>query len=604
MNRPTTTTRHADDSGFTLVEVVAALAVMAVISTAALYFFVNGTRTVTHQSRSQAAVTVASESMERAFAVSAKPVTKSAKTFSGLLVDRKQADVTAAWSAASAAGLDGLDQSYPAWDPFPTGGAAAVDLRRTTTLDGVTYTSDILIGTCYRLATSTSPQDCTKVTGQVNDPGVAPAGRAQLLRVMVLVSWPDTTGTCGGRCTYEAQSLVDPNSDIVWNNTTRPIAMDDLTSVPVGETVDVHVLLNDVIGTVTSDPVVNVTAPTLGSTSRPQPGVIRFLAPATQSGLATFTYQLRDQAGHMSDPATVSVKVTGKAVADSMTAIRNVPVDLPVTANDLGTKTGIVIDQAPAGATATPNAGGQSVRFVAPTVGTYTFRYHFTDGTSDSTQALVTVVVANYAPPLAADFTALVPASLVLTDVDLNMLVSTSNPPGYLFEVMSMSISQGQLKIDGPTGVKNVNMSNYKRGTRFLYSPQTNTLGTWTFTYRALDPEGQQPSATKTVTIKIVPVGVDFTVNLAKNQWSEQRIDLKTVPGIAPTNFGGTVRLVDATFPSCVTDPGNQEYHNGIIKVRTSGKSNATCTMAYQLVSPNDPTVVSDVKTITLKVAK
>jgi len=602
--RPSTAAR-ADDSGFTLVEVVAALAVMAVISTAALYFFVNGTRTVTHQSRSQAAVTVASESMEQAFAVSAKPVTKSGTTFSGLLVDRTQSEVDAAWNAATAAGLEGLDQSYPAWDPHPTsGGDPAVDLTRTTTLDGVAYTSDILIGTCYRVTTSTNPEDCTRVAGQVNDPGVAPAGRAQLLRVMVLVSWPDTAGVCDGTCTYQAQSLVDPNSDIVWNNTTRPIAMDDQSSVEVGAWVDIAVLLNDVLGPVTSDPVVNVTAPSMGSVSRPRVGELRYTAPANASGLVTFTYQLKDQAGHMSDPATVSVRVTGKALPDTATAVRRVSVSLPVTSNDLGSPTSVVIDTPPTGATATPNPDGRTVQFYANNVGTYTFRYHFNDGKSDSTQAEVTVVVTNYPAPLVADFTAIVPATLVTTDVDLNMLGSTLNPPGYLFEVMSMNINQGQLKIDGPSGVRNVNMSNYKRGTRFLYAPQTNVLGTWTFTYRVLDPEGGQPSAVKTVTIRIVPVAVDFTVNLQGNRSSEQRIDLKNVAGIAPTNFGGTVKLVDAAFPSCVTNPGNQEYQNGLIKVRTQGITNKTCTMAYQLVSPTDPLTVSDVKTITLVVGK
>ncbi|NEC92980.1 prepilin-type N-terminal cleavage/methylation domain-containing protein, partial [Streptomyces sp. SID12501] len=139
------------DEGFSLVEVVAALAVVGIVAAAALYFFVNGTRSVTHQSRSQSAVTVATEAMEDAFAVSAKPVTKGGTTFSGLLLDRPQAAVTAAWSSAQAAGLDGLDQTYPAWDANPTAGKApAVPIERTTRLGGVEYTSTILIGTFYR----------------------------------------------------------------------------------------------------------------------------------------------------------------------------------------------------------------------------------------------------------------------------------------------------------------------------------------------------------------------------------------------------------------------------------------------------------------------
>ncbi|MBO9567614.1 MAG: cadherin-like domain-containing protein [Cellulomonas iranensis] len=589
------------DEGFSLVEVVAALAVVGIVAAAALYFFVNGTRSVTHQSRSQSAVTVATEAMEDAFAVSAKPVTKGGTTFSGLLLDRPQAAVTAAWSSAQAAGLDGLDQTYPAWDANPTAGKApAVPIERTTRLGGVEYTSTILIGTCYR-PTGAASQDCTRVGAGSTPPATPPASTVRLLRVMVLVEWPDTAGSCGGTCSYQTQSLVDPNEDIVWNNTTRPIAVDDNTTVPVGESVDIAVLLNDVLGPVTSNPVVNVSSPSHGSVTNAAGGQLRYTAPPNWSGLATFTYQLRDQAGHMSDPATVSVTVTGKAVPDSATAVRNQTVGIPVLANDLGTPTAVVIDTPPAGASATVSADGKSVDFRATTLGTFTFRYHFTDGVSDSTQALVTVVVTNYAPPLVADFVANVPATMSLTDFDIDMLGKTGNPEGYLYEIVSMSVNQGQLKIDGPLGVRNVNMSNYKRGTRFLYAAQTNTLGTWTFQYRVFDPEGGQGSAVKTVTLRIVPVAVDFTYQV-RTGVNEARIDLKNQPGMAPTNFSGTVKLVDGAFPSCVSDPGGQEYHNGIIKIRTTNKKAGTCTMRYQLASPSDPAVISEVKTITIVV--
>ncbi|MDQ0427070.1 Ig-like domain-containing protein [Cellulomonas iranensis] len=595
-------THRPVDDGFTLVEVIAALAIVGIVASTALYFFVNGTRSITHQSRTQSAVTVANESMEDAFAVSAKPVTKGPHQFSGLLRDRPQAAVEQAWAAAQAAGLDGLDQTYPAWDPQPaTGAAPAVPITRTTVLDKVEYTSTILIGTCYR-PTGGASQDCTRTGAGATPPAVTPANTVRLLRVMALVQWPDLTGSCGGTCTYQTQSLVDPNEDIVWNNTTRPIAVDDNTSVPVGEWVDVPVLLNDVLGPVTSNPVVNVTAPTFGTVApAPTTGQLRYTAPPNRSGVATFTYQLKDRAGHMSDVATVRVTVTGKARDDTASAIRNQVVTIPVLDNDLGTPTAVVIDTPPTGASVNLSNGGRTVDFRAATDGTYTFRYHFTDGTSDSTQAVVTVVVTNYAPPLVSDFVANVPATMSLTDFDIDMLGKTGNPEGYLYEIVSMSVNQGQLKIDGPLGVRNVNMSNYKRGTRFLYAAQTNTLGTWTFQYRVFDPEGGQGSAVKTVTLRIVPVAVDFTYQV-RTGVNEARIDLKNQPGMAPTNFSGTVKLVDGAFPSCVVDPGGQEYHNGIIKIRTTNKKAGTCTMRYQLASPSDPAVVSEVKTITIVV--
>lgn len=591
------------DDGFTLVEVVVAISLVGVIAAAALYFFVNGSRSVTHQSRSQSAVTVANESMEDAFAVSAKVLTKGTHTFSGLLLDRTEADVTAAWTVAQAAGLAGLDQTYPAWDPVPTvGKKPAVPITRTTHLDGIEYSSTILLGTCYRPTGATASQDCTRLGGST-PPATVPANMVQLVRVMVLVTWPDVAGSCGGDvCSYEAQSLVDPSDDIVWNNTTRPIAVDDMATVAVGESVDIAVLLNDIIGPVTSNPVVNVSAVSFGSVGNAATsGVLRYTAPLNASGVATFTYQLRDQAGHMSEPATVSVTVTGKAVADSASAIRNQTVTIPVLDNDQGSPVRAVIDVAPTGATAAVGVDGRTVEFTAPAIGTYTFRYHFTDSASESTQAVVTVVVTSYAAPLVADFVANVPATMTSTDFDINMLGATGNPAGYLFEVVSMSVNQGQMKINGPQGVSNINMANYKRGTAFLYAAQTDTLGTWTFQYRVYDPEGGQPSAVKTVTLRIVPVAVDFTYTV-KRDVNEARIDLKSVAGMAPKNFNGTVKLVVGAFPSCVTNPGGQEYHNGIIKIRTTNKNAGTCTMTYQLASPSDPAVVSEVKTITIVV--
>lgn len=593
---------RSTDDGFSLVEVVAALAIVGVVAAAALYFFVNGTRSVTHQSRSQSAVTVANESMEDVFAVSAKLITKGTVTLSGLVLDRSQADVTAAWADAQAGGLDGLDQSYPEWDPSPTAGKSpAVPITRTTRLDGVEYTSTILVGTCYR-PTGSASRDCTRLAGAASPPAAVPANTVRLMRVMVLVQWPDTAGSCGGTCAYQTQSLVDPNDDIVWNNTTRPIAVDDNTSVMVGESVDIAVLLNDILGPVTSNPVVNVSTPTFGTVSSASTsGQLRYTAPLNRSGLATFTYQLRDQAGHMSDPATVTVTVKGKAVDDSAAAVRNQPLSIPVLTNDLGSPTRVVIDTPPTGATAAVSLDGRSVDFRATAIGTYTFRYHFTDGVSDSTQALVTVVVTNFAAPIVADFVANVPATMSLNDFDINMIGNTGNPEGYLYEIVSMSVNQGQLKIDGPLGVRNVNMANYKRGTRFMYSAQTNTLGTWTFQYRVFDPEGGQGSAVKTVTLRIVPVAVDVNYEV-RTGVTEARIDLKNQPGVAPTNFSGTVKLVDGKFPSCVKDPGGQEYHNGIVKIRTTGKGPGTCTMRYQLASPSDPAVVSEVRTITIVV--
>ena len=51
-------TRTRQDEGFTMIEVVVSLAVLALVATSGLYFFINGTRNVTEAQRTQNAVSV------------------------------------------------------------------------------------------------------------------------------------------------------------------------------------------------------------------------------------------------------------------------------------------------------------------------------------------------------------------------------------------------------------------------------------------------------------------------------------------------------------------------------------------------------------------
>ena len=123
----------APDAGFTLVEVVVSLALITVIATAALAFFVQGLRTAKHQTQSLSATAVATDAMERAFSVPPQYVAG----VSGLVRGRTQAAVQGSWTAGGALGVQGLAQTYPSWDPVATASSTTVSGARQGVFDDV-----------------------------------------------------------------------------------------------------------------------------------------------------------------------------------------------------------------------------------------------------------------------------------------------------------------------------------------------------------------------------------------------------------------------------------------------------------------------------------
>lgn len=560
------------DDGFTLVEVIVALALMSVVATAALYFFLGGTRAVTHQQRSQNAVVVANESMELAYSAAAKA---DGNGTSGLVKGRSQTQVQAAWTAMASKGIEGYATTYPAWDPAGAG-TQAVDITRHTKLSGVDYSVTTLIGTCYR-STASASAPCS-IIGQ-NPPASTPTGYARLMRVMTYVTWDDAGNTCGSAgCSYQVSSLIDPNTDLTWNNTTKPIAVDDVAIVNVGEVVDIDVLHNDIIGVIVTNPVRNLTVTKgTGSVSLLSDGRVRFTAPSNASGKMTFTYSLKDQAGRESNVATVTVSVMGRAVADNASTLKTRAVTIPVAANDRGTPASIQITSQPTTGTATPS--GTSVIYdPGNNIGTFTFQYQFTDADGlPSSTATVTVVVSDWPAPQAANLTIDVPATVLGSTLDLGMLTKTNNPEGYLVEILSSNMSQGRLQVNGA----DYNASNNRKGTTVGYTQQGNVLGIWTFQYRVLTPDSSQWTASRTVTLRIMPVAAPDTFTANRNS----TVSLNIGANDAPMNYGGTVALTPArSNPTCGSFPTAQnDVQNGILTFRTPDQNKFSCSFTYTL---------------------
>ncbi|GAA4625066.1 Ig-like domain-containing protein [Cellulomonas oligotrophica] len=597
------TTRLRTDDGFTLVEVIVALALMSLVASAALYFFLSGTRTITHQQRTQNAVVVANDAMEAAYGVVAQPV----DDVSGLLVGRSEAAVTAGWSTGTTLGVEGMAATYPAWDPAGTGqGTLPVSQERS--LNGVDYQVLTLVGHCYRPISNTAAA-CSTVPGNLTDPATVPAGYAQMLRVMVHVSWDSVQSPCGDTaCSYQVASLVDPNSDLEWNNTTRPIAVDDVAVVEVGQAVTVDVVRNDVIGFVVTNPVRNVTVTGgTGTATLQADGQVRFQAPTNASGIMTFTYMLKDAAGRESNTATVRVSVMPRAVDDTATTNRATPVTIPVTTNDQGTPASVQIITQPAFGRATPSGTGV-VFDPQGGVGSPWFEYQFTDTSGlVSTTARVRLTVTTYANPIALDLTVGIAATQAGSTAPIDWVTLTGNPSGYQIEVMSSDITQGKLKING----NDYNATTNRRGTQLAYAQQGNVPGYWTVQYRVWTPDGSVSSEIKTMRIILVPTPANDSVNVTSGTTNNS---INVGSNDAPNNFGGTVQFrptsTSTLASNCGTLPTTQpDLNNGIFRYNAptlpNGTNSRTCTFTYVIQGTGQYTnLVSTPATVTIRVGR
>ena len=299
-------TSRSQDGGFTVLEVMVALAVLSIVSAALAGAMGGGVRSAVQLQRRQSAISLAEQVMEQATAVS---TTADAAGCVPLLQGRGQGAVTAQWAAPP----DGVDLTSmdPAWNPSTCPATVAVPLSGIDTPvpdDGVTpawekhgaqYVVRTLIGTCRMPRTGGT---CTQAT-------LAPLDSVLLYRVVVAVHW---TGTCVSGCRYLLTELVDPSPDPVFNSRTvaAPVAADDAVCTPAGTKVMVNLLTND-SGALGASPVEVITAPahgTLGATV--STGYASFTPTVGIADVTdTFTYRLTGLDGRLSAPATVTVAI-------------------------------------------------------------------------------------------------------------------------------------------------------------------------------------------------------------------------------------------------------------------------------------------------------
>ena len=580
------------DDGFTLIEVIVALVLLGIVATAALYFFISGTRTTTHLQRSQNAVTVANEAMEMAYAVEPRDATAVPGTPS-IVLGRTQASVTDAWTAAAALGIEGVADTYPLWDPTASASSApALPLTLTREHSGMTYEVSLLVGSCFRSSSVISPdQPCTRLAAYTGDPGDAgtPNGMVRMLRVIAVVTWESTAGECPeASCTYQLSGLMDRSGDLKWNQVIDPIAVDDFEIFTQGESRLISVLANDLIGPVSINPVFLLSSPAAGTATADADGKVRYTAPATGSGIYTFTYRIKDARGTPSDPATISVSVPPQSTADNASVFVGQPAVLGVTANDNGTPASVEIVTPPSRGTV--SISGLNVIYTGTSAGTDSFVYHYTDTSGQvSPDATVTLLVETFTvQDVVVDVNARGGATPdEWTPITAALLGSNVNPADLRVVVVGPAPTSGTLRVGG--AAYNGTLPGHQSApvATVEYNPARNVVGEYTFQYRLQRVSSGALSDVRTVTIRVVPVATADTIStrLTHNGTRDIQIGANDRPSV----FGGTTNTtVELGAITCNAGQsvrfGTHNLGAGVVRViLPSSNPTRTCRFEYTI---------------------
>lgn len=292
----------------------------------------------------------------------------------------------------------------------------------------------------------------------------------------------------------------------------QPKANDDFATTATGQPVTIDVLGNDTDpdGSLVASSVQIVKPPSHGAAVvNPSTGAIDYTPASGFVGTDTLKYVVADEHGALSDPATVTIVVTGGGMNDDvMDTDGTAPVHIAVTDNDfiaggLNLGTLRVIGAARHGKVSVDrNTGVLTYQALPGFGGTDTFRYAI-DGrlmlpTGPTIHEGTVTIIVNY-PTANDDFADTDGTNPVTIDV----LGNDTDPDGAL-NAGSVTVvgrpAKGFVLVDSTTGA-------------ITYTPKPGVRGTDTFTYFMADEAGARSNiATVTVIVNQPTANDDFAV--------------------------------------------------------------------------------------------
>ncbi len=289
-----------------------------------------------------------------------------------------------------------------------------------------------------------------------------------------------------------------------------PVAANDTAATPAGTAVVINILSNDTDSDGTLNPLsVTLSAATSGTTSvNTLTGAVTYVPTAAFTGTDGFTYTVRDNAGALSNTATVTVTVTALPAAntapvavDDAAGTAGVPVAITILANDTdadGTlnPASVAVTTAAASGTTTINTTTGAVTYTpnAGFTGTDSFVYTVQDNlgaVSNAATVTVTVTAVPNVAPTAVNDTATASAG---TALPIAVLANDSDPDGV---VNPASVAIGAAPLNGAAAV------NAATGV-VTYTPNAGYSGPDSFTYTVQDNLGAVSNAA-TVAITVNP---------------------------------------------------------------------------------------------------
>ena len=405
----------------------------------------------------------------------------------------------------------------------------------------------------------------------------------------------DFTGTDSFVYTISDGTLTDTATVTIIVND-LPIAQDDIANVDEDSNITIAVMLNDSDAGV-SLTITNVTTPSNGTVDN-NGTHITYTPNADFNGTDSFEYTITDDNGATD---TAEVNVTVNNVNDAPIAVDdNVSTqeDTNITIDVLGNDSDIDGNHTISISNSTLPSNGQlvisSAQFMyVPAenfVGTDSFTYTIIDGSLTATATVTVTVNAVNDAPVAVDDSNETDED---TMVSIEVLANDTDVDGDTLSIASVGTAAN--------GTAVVN------GTNIEYTPNANYNGTDTFDYNVTDGNGEEDTATVTLTVNAVndaPVAVDDNVTTNEDRRIIIEVlandtdvdgDTLTVSIGNPTDINGSITMrnnntriryiPDADFFGTISFDYNVSDGNG-------GVDTATVTVTVNAV--NDAPVAVD----------